>query len=72
MAISLGTVLFFVDLFAIFTWPFSIGLAIGALCTSERGSRDRRFATWALLAAIGTVALWFLLIPVYNGMNEGL
>ena len=72
MAISLGTLVFFIDLFAIFTAPFSIGLAIWAVCASKAGSRDRKFATWALWLAIATLALWPLLIPLYNGMNEGL
>jgi hypothetical protein len=71
MVISGATVFVFIDLFAPFTAPFGIALALLAL-KSAAIDEDRRRAWIALLLSCGTVILWFVLMPMYNAMNDGL
>ena len=71
MTLSVGTLFAFLDIFAPFTAPFGIALAFSALRCAATDD-DRRRAWQALALACATVLLWFLLIPAYDTMNNGM
>jgi hypothetical protein len=72
IAISVGTLFFFLDLFALFTAPVSIVLGLVARGKAASGSSDRTRANVAIGLGVATLALWPLLIPMYNAMDAGL
>lgn len=71
MVISAATIFVFLDIFAPFTAPFGIALALlASRCAVTY--EDRKRAWMALALAFGTVLLFVLLIPMYDAMNAGL
>jgi hypothetical protein len=72
IVVSVGTLLCFLDLFAPFTGPVAIVLGLVARRSTESGSGDRKRANLSIWLGVATLALWPLLIPVYNGLNAGL
>jgi len=71
IALSIVTMVFFIDLFAPLTAPVAIVMGVMARRRAETDEVRSR-ARLAIWLGVGSLALFVLMIPVFNAMNEGM